>query len=147
MCISYLDVALTTSLQNDTDRQTLTCTLIANYLDATQRAPFTKKLLARLSEEMPTWKGNLWKLTRRYEAWLMEALTEEVDRISKAEYKHFFGSLKKAQGSIVRSVALFQNVLDNNVKKALGVNLISPDWVIEVTEPSPRLCQERTYNN
>lgn len=164
MCISYLEVALKTSMQNDLDRQVLkdlildeklnyeliegelnliarenkniTRTLIANYLDATQRMPFTKKLLARLSQEMPTWKGNLWNLTRRYEAWLMEALTEEVDRISKSQYKHFFGSLKKAQSSIVRSVALFRNVLDNNVEKTLGVKLNSPEWVIEVTEPS-----------
>lgn len=164
MCLSYLDVALKTSMQNDADRQILrdlildekvnyepiegelnliarenknaTRTLIANYLDETQRAPFTKRLLAKLSDEMPSWKGNLWKLTRHYEGWLMEALTEEVDRILKAEYKHFFGSLKKAQSSIVRSVALFRNVLDNNVKKALGVNLNSPDWFIEVSEPS-----------
>jgi GTPase Era involved in 16S rRNA processing len=163
MCTSYLDVALKTSMQNDADRQLLknlildekvsyeliegelnlvvrenknnTRTLIANYLTATQRTPFTKKILARLSEEMPTWKGNLWKLTRRYEEWLMEVLTEEVDRISKAEYKHFFGSLKRAQSSIVRSVALFRNVLDNNVKKALGISLNSPDWAIEVAEP------------
>ena len=164
MCISYLDVALKTSMQNDADRQTLrdlildekvsyelieseinliarenknnTRTLIANYLNTTQRIPFTKKLLARLSDEMPTWKGSLWKLTRRYETWLMEALTDEVNNISKAEYKHFFGSLRKAQSSIVRSVALFRNVLDNNVHKALDVRLNSPDWVIEVTEPS-----------
>jgi len=164
MCLSYLDVALKTSMQNDADRQTLrdlildekvnyeliegelnliarenknaTRTLIANYLDETQRVPFTKRLLAKLSNEMPSWKGNLWKLTRHYEGWLMEALTEEVDRISKAEYKHFFGSLKKAQSSIVRSVALFRNVLDRNVEKALGIRLNSPDWFIEVSEPS-----------
>lgn len=164
MCISYLDVALKTSMQNDADRQTLrdlildekvsseliegelnmiarenknkTRALIAEYLDATQRAPLTQKLLSKLSAEMPTWKGNLWKLTRRYETWLMEALTQEMDHISKAEYKHFFGSLKRAQSNIVRSVALFRNVLDNNVQKALGVRLNSPDWVIEVAEPS-----------
>ena len=164
MCISYLDVALKTSMQNDADRQTLrdlildekvsyeliegelnliarenknnTRTLIANYLNTTQRIPFTKKLLARLSDEMPTWKGNLWKLTRRYEVWLMEALTDEVNSISKAEYNHFFGSLRKAQSSIVRSVALFRNVLDNNVQKTLDVRLNSPDWVIEVAAPS-----------
>ncbi len=164
MCISYLDVALKTSMQNDADRQSLrdlildekvsyelieseinliarenknnTRTLIANYLNTTQRIPFTKKLLARLSDEMPTWKGNLWKLTRHYETWLMEALTDEVNNISKTEYKHFFGSLRKAQSSIVRSVALFRNVLDNNVQKALDVRLNSPDWVIEVEEPS-----------
>jgi GTPase Era involved in 16S rRNA processing len=164
MCISYLEVALKTSMQNDADRQALkdlildekvssdlivgelnliarenknrTRTLIADYLESTQRVPFTKRILSKLSEEMPTWKGNLWKLTRRYEEWLMEVLTQEVDRISKTEYKHFFGSLRSAQSSIVRSVALFRNVLDNNVQKALGVRLNSPDWVIEVAEPS-----------
>jgi GTP-binding protein EngB required for normal cell division len=164
MCVSYLDIALKTSMQNDADRQTLrdlildekvsseliegelnmiarenknkTRTLIADYLDATQRAPLRQKLLSKLSAEMPTWKGNLWNLTRRYEVWLMETLTQEIDHISKAEYKHFFGSLKRAQSSIVRSVALFRNVLDNNVQKALGVTLNSPDWVIEVAEPS-----------
>jgi GTP-binding protein EngB required for normal cell division len=164
MCISYLGVALKTSMQNDADRQTLrdlildekvsyeliegelnlvarenknkTRTLIADYLESTQRAPLTQKLLSKLSSEMPNWKGNLWKLTRLYEEWLMETLTEEVDRISKSEYKHFFGSLKKAQSSIVRSVALFRNVMDNNVQKALGVRLNSPDWVMEVSEPS-----------
>lgn len=164
MCISYLDVALKTSMQNDADRQTLrnliidekvsydliegelsliarenkntTRTLIANYLDTTQRAPFTTYLLEMLTEEMPKWKGNLWRLTRRYEDWLMETLTEEVGRMSKAEYKHFFGSLKKAQSSIMRSVALFRNVLNSNVEKTLGVKLNSPEWVIEVPEPS-----------
>lgn len=164
MCTSYLDVALKTSMQNDADRQSLkdlildekvsfeliqnelnllarenknkTRTLIADYLESTQRAPLTQKLLSKLSSEMPGWKGNLWKLTRRYEEWLVETLTQEVDRISKSEYKHFFGSLKKAQSSIVRSVALFRNVMDNNVEKALGVRLNSPDWVMEVSEPS-----------
>jgi hypothetical protein len=164
MCSSYLDIALKTSMQNDADRQALkdlildekvcyelvegelsliarenknnTRTLIAEYLESTQRVPLTGRLLSKLSAEMPSWKGNLWKLTRRYEEWLMETLTEEVDHISRSEFKHFFGSLKKAQSSIVRSVALFRNVLDSNVEKTLGIKLNSPDWVIEVTEPS-----------
>lgn len=164
MCISYLDIALKTSMQNDADRQSLkdlildervsseliegdlnliarenkhnTRTFIADYLEATQRVPLTQRLLSKLSSEMPTWKGNLWMLTRRYEEWLMETLTKEIDRVSKAEYKHFFGSLKKAQSSIVRSVVLFRAVLDGNVEKVLGVKLNSPDWVIEVSEPS-----------
>lgn len=164
MCISYLGVALKTSMQNDDDRQALrdlilddkvnceliggelsliarenknsTRTLIADYLEVTQRRPLTQRLMAKLSAEMPQWKGNLWKLTRRYEGWLMETLTEEIDRISKAEYKHFFGSLKKAQSGIARSVALFRTVLDNNVEKTLGVKLNSPEWTAEVSEPS-----------
>lgn len=164
MCLSYLAIALKSSLQNDADRESLrnlildekvsydliegdlnliarenknkTRTIIADYLEATQRAPLTQKLLSRLAAEMPQWKGNLWRLTRQYETWLMETLTEEVDTISRAEHKHFLGSLKKAQTSIVRSVSLFRDVLDANVEKVLGIKLNSPDWVIEVTEPS-----------
>ncbi len=163
MCTAYLDIALKTSVRNDADRQLLknlvlddkvdyeliegelsliareaknkTRTLIADHLDATQRGPLTQRLLSRLSSDMPGWRGNLWRLTRRYEEWLTEALTEELDRISKAEYRHFFGSLKRAQSGIVRSVALFRSVLDDNVEKVLGVKLNSPDWVIEVSEP------------
>jgi len=163
-CIGYLDIALKTSLKADRDREELkklildekvnydliqselfliarenklqTRTLIATYLENTQKSHLTATLHKKLSEEMPTWNGNLWKLTRKYEEWLMEILTEELGRISKNEYKHFFGTLKKAQSAISRSVALFRNLLDSNIEKVLGIRLSSPDWVIEVSEPS-----------
>ncbi len=122
--ISYLEIALKTSLQSDEDRDALkklildekvnydlmqselspdrrdskqqTRTVIAEYLETTHRVPLTKKLLKVLAEEMPHWKGNLWKLTRRYEEWLMETMTKEMDSLSKTDYKHFLGTLKKA---------------------------------------------------
>lgn len=162
--ISYLEIALKTSLQSDKDRDALkrlildekvnydliqselsliakdnkqqTRTIIADYLDTTHRIPLTKKLHRALMEDMPEWKGNLWKLTRRYEQWLMETMTKEIDSLSKTEYKHFLGTLKKSHASISRSMMLFRNLLDKNIEKVLGITPTSIEWNITVTEPS-----------
>ncbi len=162
--ISYLEIALRTSLQGDQDRDALkglildekvnydliqselsliarenkqhTRGVIADYLNSTHRVPLMKKLRKALSEEMPEWKGNLWKLTRRYEQWLMDVMTREMDFLSKTEYKHFLGTLKKAHASTSRSMMLFRNLLDKNIEKVLGITPASIEWNITVTEPT-----------
>lgn len=163
-CLAYLDIALTASGRADSDREHLrklvldekvnyelmqselslitresmqkTRTLIATYLDDVHRTRLFKKLLVRLSEDMPHWKGNLWKLTRTYEKWLEENMVAEMDYISRTEYKHFFGTLKKAHQTISRSIELFRNLLADNIEKVLGIKPKSVDWVVDVSEPS-----------
>jgi len=174
-CIGYLEIALKTSTQADHDRENLkklildekvnseliqselfliarenmlqTRTLITTRLDTSQRAPLIQKVLASLSEEISTWKGNLWELTRRYEEWLMETMAREMNNISNSEHKHFFGTLKKAQVSISRSVELFRSLLNKNIEKVLGVKLEEVDWKIEVSEPPhPDVAFTRTFD-
>lgn len=163
-CLGYLEIALKTSTQADHDRQELkrrildekvnyelirseiflvardsklqTRTLIAAHLGGNCQGPLTKRLIERLKEAMPAWKGNLWRLTRQYEEWLMETMAAEMDHISRTEYRHFFGSLKKAHSSISRSIELFRGLLDRNIEKALGIHLSSVDWVVDVSEPA-----------
>ncbi len=163
-CLSYLDIALTVSGKADSDRETLrklildekvnyelmqselsivsrevmhqTRTLISTYLTDAHRAKLVRRLLNKLSQDMPLWKGNLWKLTRRYEKWLEENMVAEMDLISRTDYKHFFGTLKKAHQTISRSVELFRNLLADNIEKVLGMKPRSVDWVIDVSEPS-----------
>ncbi len=161
-CLSYLDIALKTSLQADLDRENLhkqifdekvnfdlireeltiiarenqrqTRTIIMNYLDNFQR-PLRQKLSLDLEKELSTWKVNLWKLTRRYEEWLADRMTEEMKHISKMEHRHFYGTLNKAHASLSRSIESFRNLLDKNIEKVLGVRLAPADWKIEVSEP------------
>ncbi len=161
-CLSYLDIALKTSLQADLDRENLysqiidekvnfdlvreeltiiarecqrqTRRLIADYLDQFQR-PVREKITEGLGQELSTWNGNLWKLTRRYEEWLAERLTDEMRHISETEHGHFYGTLKKANASLTRSIEVFRNLLDKNIEKVLGVKLAPADWKIEVSEP------------
>ena len=161
--IAYLEVALKTSEKADEDRESLknlilteklnyelmrselfaiarenmlhTRTFIAARLE-TRRVEFTRKLMTRLQEEMPTWRGNLWRLTRRYEEWLEENLVKELDELSKAEHRHFFGTLNKTYMSVSRSLDLFRNLLDRNIETVLGVRLSPAEWTIDVPEPS-----------
>ncbi|HNZ59094.1 MAG TPA: dynamin family protein [Syntrophorhabdaceae bacterium] len=174
-CISYLDIALKTSTKADVEREALKKTiidekvnyeliqselsliarenklhtreLISSYLNDTHRSKLIQKLIAKLSEDMTHWKGNLWRLTRQYEDWLMENMTAEMDHISRADYKNFFGTLKKAHSSISRSVELFRNLLDRNIENVLGIKPNSVNWVVEVSEPAhPDVVFTKTFD-
>ena len=161
--LGYLEIALKTSRQGDKDRTALkklildekvnydlmqselsliarenklqTRTLIASYLDSTHRAALTEKVRTALTGQMPLWKGNLWKLTRKYEEWLADTMTTEMESISKTRYRNFLGTLKKAHAGISRSVMLFRNLLDKNIEKVLGIAPASIEWNVTVTEP------------
>jgi GTP-binding protein EngB required for normal cell division len=162
-CLAYLAIALKTAEKADTDRESMkklilteklnydlirselfavtrenmlrTRPAIAARLDA-GRAGFTRGLIGRLRKEMPTWKGNLWQLTRRYEEWLEENLTRELNQLSKEEHRHFFGTLNKTYLSTSRSLDLFRNLLDRNIETLLGIKLSPAEWDIRVPEPA-----------
>ena len=104
-CLSYLNIAMKTSVEADQDREALhsqilnekvgydqireeigvitqecqrqTRGLLTNYLEKFKN-PLTEKLTGGLSGEMPSWKGTLWKLARQYEAWVAETMEEEI---------------------------------------------------------------------
>ena len=161
-CLSYLNIAMKTSIQADEDRESLhrqilnekvgyeqireeinvitnecqrqTRILLKNHLDQFQ-SPLSKKFTSRLAEEMPSWKGHLWKLTRRYESWVAEAMEVEMQHVSKAESSHFYGTLNKAHASLTRYMESFRMVLNENIQKVLGIKLADAEWKIEVVEP------------
>jgi GTP-binding protein EngB required for normal cell division/translation elongation factor EF-1beta len=160
--LSYLNIALQTALQADQDRENLraqilneqvnedlmreelgliarenalqTRPLIKTYLDRFYD-PLVEKTIARLEKDLPSWKGNLWQLSRRFEEWTAETMTEEMEQISRSEHQHFFGTLKKAHASFSRSLAAFRKFLDENIQKVLGVRLAEVEWNIDVVEP------------
>lgn len=161
-CLSYLDLALKTSLQTDQDREELrrqvldekvnfelireelgiiarenqkqTRNLINSYLEPFFQ-PLAKKLRENLRREMTKWNYNLYKFTRRYEDWLEETMKEELQKISKSEHQHFYGTLKKSRASLSRSLHSFRALLNSNVEKALGIRLAESEWQISVDEP------------
>ena len=161
-CLNYLEIALETSLRADQDREGLraqilnekvnedltmeelgiisrenqlqTRPLIKTHLDKFY-APVAKKVIAKLEKDISRWKGNLWKLTRRYEAWMSEIMSEEMEQISRAEHRHFFGTLNKSHVSFTRSLLAFRKFLEENIRNVLGVQLAEVEWEIEVQEP------------
>ncbi|MEI6314915.1 MAG: dynamin family protein [Syntrophus sp. (in: bacteria)] len=162
-CQSYLEIALKTSRQADTDREVLkeqilgekgnytqiqedlivitrthsihTRTNIEKYLDRFKR-PLHDKLVDTLQPEMHQWRGNLWKITRRYEEWLRENLIVELDDISAKEHKHFFGTLMKAHAGLDRYLESFRALLGANIERVLGVKMAPAEWKLEITPPA-----------
>ena len=121
--------------------------IIQNYLEKFHQPHLKKKLVEMLLEEMPSWKGNLSKLTNQYENWLKETLAEEISHISKTEHKHFFGTLKKAHASLSRSLEVFRTLLNQNIERVLGLRLAEAEWKIDVAEPhQPDIRISRTFD-
>jgi plasmid stabilization system protein ParE len=174
-CLSYLEIALKTSLQADIDRDQLrkqildekvnyelireelartarenarqTRELIKHYLENFEEPELKKKLVEKLRAEIPSWRGNLWRLTRRYEDWLEETLSEELERISRTGHKHFLGTLKKAHAGLSRSLEAFRSLLNQNIEKVLGLRMAEAEWKIEVTEPrQPDIKTSRSFD-
>lgn len=161
-CLGYLNIALQSALNADQDREALhaqilnekvneslvreemgfisrenqrqTRDLIQTYLDQFQ-IPVTEKVKLKLENDLPYWKGNLWKLARRYEEWMSETMTEEMRQISQTERHNFFGTMRKAHASFSRSLEAFRKFLDENLQKVLGVKMGEADWKIDVIEP------------
>lgn len=161
-CLSYLNLAMKTSFQADQDREALrkqilyekvgfdqikeeihtisndckrqTRGLLENHLKRFHQL-LSGKVSRKLSEELPSWKGNLWKLTRRYEAWVAEIMEEEMHHISKAEDSHFYGTMDKAHAAFTRYLSGFRMMLNDNIEKVLGIQLAETEWKIEATQP------------
>ncbi len=175
-CLRYLEIALQTSQQADLDRQRCrkqimdekvnyelfheeiellarentqqTMGHINSYLEKFHESNIKKKTLERLRQELPSWKGNLWRLTRRYEEWLREALGGELDHISRTEQEHFLTTLKKAHAVFSHSLEVFRSLLNQNIEKALGLRLADVEWKIDVTEPQqPDVRTVRTFDH
>ncbi len=175
-CLGYLEVALKTSMQADEDRESLRRQIldekvsfesmreelffIARENQKQTRAfimqilqkfmkPLWRELTQRLETDMRAWRGNLWQLTRRYEQWVADTMTEEMRRISRQEHRHFYGTLKKAHASLARSLEAFRMLLNGNVQKVLGVSLAEAEWDIKIAEPEQpdiRTFRASNYN-
>jgi hypothetical protein len=105
-----------------------------------------KKLRESLAEQLPTWKGNLWKLTRRYEEWVQEALGRELNGLS-GEHSRFLGTLREAHAGLSRSLEIFRSLLSTNVEKVLGIKVGPVDWKIDLKEPTqPHIQTRRTFD-
>jgi hypothetical protein len=116
------------------EHQRQTRPLIETYLEQF-KVPLTKKVIKKLQGEISSWKGNLWKLSRHYETWVSENLSEEMRVISKNEHNNFLGTLKKAHAGLSRSLEVFCKFLGDNIENVLGVKLEEVDWKIDVIEP------------
>ena len=161
-CLDYLNIALRSSLQADMNREHLRGRILNEKIHEDslreelgmisrehQRqtrpmiearlenflVPLAKKSVHQLKTDIASWKGNLWKLSRRYEVWVSETLSEELRMISKNEHVHCLGTMKKAHASFSRTVDSFCRLLNDNIRNVLGVEMAEVHWKMDVAEP------------
>lgn len=161
-CLGYLRIALQASLQADQNRENLrarilnekvneellreelgiisrehqrqTRSMIETYLEQF-KALLTRKVRGTLQNDIASWRGNLWNLSRRYEAWVSETLSAEMRAISKNEHHNFMGTLKKSHAGFSRSLEAFRKFLGDNIENVLGIRLADVEWNLDVAEP------------
>ncbi|MGA7105405.1 MAG: dynamin family protein [Candidatus Deferrimicrobiaceae bacterium] len=94
-----------------------------------------RKTRERLAEEMPSWRGNLWRLTRRYEQWAQDHFAREVAVLSDAEKEGFGEMLAEVRDRMERLVEGFQGRLAENVRAVLGIDLERSRVFLDVSVP------------
>ena len=96
----------------------------------------TGRLTEALREAMPGLKGNLARTTQDFEAWLGQAMMEEMGAVSLHGEGHLAGFLFRAQASVDRSVRAFQDRLAKEIERALGIQFAGARFEAQVEEPS-----------
>jgi GTP-binding protein EngB required for normal cell division len=92
----------------------------------------TRELLAG---EMASWRGNLWRLTRRYERWAQDHFTRELADLSASEAEGFQEMLQDVRGRMERLVEGFQGRLADNVRTVLGIEFERSRVSLDVRVP------------
>jgi len=158
-CLSYLDIACLSSLKSDEEKEQLkkkifdeklnsrfirqelqliasnsksqTRDLVYNVLKKYESGLITL-LQSQFYAEFVPWKGNLYKLTRKYEEWLKNSLSAELKEVSikeQAEYNNIIKGVNDHFGFFTKS---FRARLSENIFTILGIRLAVGEWSPEI---------------
>lgn len=149
-CLDYLGIALRAAEELQENRDTLAKTvtdetasfaltrkdiqmIMTGCLGETR--PFVEKqlfrdrerivaaLLRSFDEESPSWKGNLYAMTRRFEAWLKGCLAGEIAVAAAREQEPLQEKVRDASRHFERYVRAFRDRLDTQLLETLSVKL------------------------
>ncbi|MFH0977635.1 MAG: dynamin family protein [Spirochaetota bacterium] len=160
-CLSYLNLSLSVSRKSDSERSILKTQILSdrltidfireellllmtNFLSQTREKifkniqPYQKDLSnsARIKfiAEYKTWRGNLFKISRKYEKWLNEVLQTEIKKIVNAERPKFVEIVETAKRHYSFFLKSFRDRLNQSIQSVLGITIKSEEWVVEIKE-------------
>ena len=173
-CLTYLQIAQKASQQQDADKDRLKDMILdehlnapfirrelqliaSSYKDKTREAiklyleSFRLDLSAKLNQEYanayPTWQGNLYNVTRKFEQWLNNTLQQELHTILLNEEKSFdlLNAVKKHLAFYVKS---FRERMSHNLDQVLGVVTQLENFEISIGEMKrPDISISRTFDS
>lgn len=93
-----------------------------------RRAALTRRLTEALGGEVRTWRDNLARQARRYEAWMADRLKAELAPRSAQAAPRAAELLAQAEDRFRRVVEAFRDRLGRNVREATGVAVAPLAW-------------------
>jgi GTP-binding protein EngB required for normal cell division len=96
----------------------------------------TGRLRKDLRKKMAGWRGNLSKITGRFQGWLAAALEEELSGLSNHGEVHVSEFLFTARTSLDRTVRAFQDRLAKEIERALGLSFAGAQFEAQIQEPA-----------
>jgi len=99
------------------------------------RGEVADRLQRALDAELPAWKGNLARTSRRFQEWLTENLESELSDLSGRGEEYLSGYLLNAQTSLHRTVRAFQDRVAKEIEQALGLTFEGASFHAAIAEP------------
>ncbi len=172
-CLSYLSISYQASLKKESEKDKLKASIIdenmnfhfirrellliigsykektrenyRNYLFSFKNG-IEEKIIREYGVAFSGWKGNLYRVTRQFEAWMNESLESELKEILLNDEKSFelLNAVKKHLSFYLRS---FRERLRENLERILGVQMKPEEWEIIVGEiKKPDISISRSFD-
>ncbi len=157
---SYLEISLKLQNKKEAERATLKdqiidqqlkldyvkrelAYIVEDYKSATRKkleeliiekyqAKLMEELMDELIKDFDNWKGNLSKVSARYEAWIRESMAKAMLRVEKSEQAGMQQFLDEACGHLNHYLNSFRERLNRNLQKVLGVTLPDDPFEVEI---------------
>lgn len=173
-CLSYLHISYQASLKKENEKSKLKEDIIDEHLNAefvskellliltsykektrdsfeayldSFRPLITGKICREYEQIFDTWNGNLYQVTRQFEAWLKKSLESSLKEIMLQENKSFelLSALRKHLAFYLKS---FRERLDGNIQRVLYVQMKPEEWEISISDLSrPGISIGRTFDS
>jgi GTP-binding protein EngB required for normal cell division len=114
------------SYENST-RDELEKEVLRNHLE-----PLRALLIKEFHAGYDSWTGNLYKISRNYEAWLKENMAKTLDSIEKQEHDFANDLLANAQIHLNNYTSHFRERLNQRINEVLHVQLPEEDFQVNV---------------
>ena len=154
-CLNYIEIAHHASLKTDEERKQLKEKIFDEKvnlqfiqhelrlitLDSKSRVrdnvhkifePYIDDLIKELQDEFnkefPKWKGNLYRLTGMFQAWLKVALSERLKLIAEKEKPQFDKIMNDINAHFSFFTKSLKERLSENIYTVLGIKLSKEEW-------------------
>jgi GTP-binding protein EngB required for normal cell division len=112
--------------------QESTRTALEKQLLGKHLKPLSEWLDKEFHAQYEQWKGNLNKVSRRYEKWLKESMATALGKIEKEEHAFANELLANAQNHLNNYIAHFRERLNHRINEVLHVQLPEEDFQVKV---------------